>query len=475
MKKNILPVSAVIVVFYILTSFTAYANETNLELGDYIVLGHYNDEPIVWRYVLDDENGKLMFSDKILCSKSFDSIEKSYQTPTEGVWRYGYEDRPLIINDSTGEPFTEDEVGSHARFIERMGHIQGNNYWGDSNIRSWLNSSADAGEVKWLCGLAPEEVNFRNESGFLSNGNFSEAERSLIKSVVLETILDQVDSKQANSVNDKGMLTELLPEKVFLLDDEQLRDIIGNNDVLGDYIVKTLKRETDPHPCIWLRQPVTSLVMSGKIPYHGAHLLYLTLNFDKDDISIGITSSFGWGGIRPAFYLNEDGMYIVSGSGTETDPYVLAASPAYEESRVEIRTPHFDVMINGVKYSKDNEYPAIFYNNITYLPMTKEMEGFIGVTINEDSWFKTLKIDQIEVSKGNLEQKQGIQPTVNNAEIVDGFLITDSAPVCNKDQTYPILRFQDILYLPVTWDIAHDTLGWEYSFDENGLDIHTRQ
>ena len=43
-----------------------------LKIGDYILLGKYNDEPILWRYVVDDENGKMFLSDKILCVKFYD-------------------------------------------------------------------------------------------------------------------------------------------------------------------------------------------------------------------------------------------------------------------------------------------------------------------------------------------------------------------------------------------------------------------
>ena len=43
----------------------------SMQIGDYFSLGKYNDEPIIWRYVADDENGKLIVSDKVLCNKPF--------------------------------------------------------------------------------------------------------------------------------------------------------------------------------------------------------------------------------------------------------------------------------------------------------------------------------------------------------------------------------------------------------------------
>ena len=68
-----------------------------MQLGNYFILGKYNDEPIVWRYVADDQNGKLIVSDKILCFKPFGK----------------------------------------------------NNFWEESYIRRWLNSTKSEGEEIW--------------------------------------------------------------------------------------------------------------------------------------------------------------------------------------------------------------------------------------------------------------------------------------------------------------------------------------
>lgn len=56
-------------------SYVVFAAEVavsvqDLQIGDYFTLGEYNSEPIVWRYAADDDNGKLIVSDKILCIKT---------------------------------------------------------------------------------------------------------------------------------------------------------------------------------------------------------------------------------------------------------------------------------------------------------------------------------------------------------------------------------------------------------------------
>lgn len=134
-----------------------------IKAGDYILFGKYNNKPILWQCAYKDENGKLMVSDKSICSKAFDSV---------GMLK-----------------------GSHVHRYEHDRLLNVSNYWGDSNIRSWLNSKAPAGEVNWLCGNPPES--YGNEKGFLADGNFTQEERALIKTVKQRSILDGSDVRLA--------------------------------------------------------------------------------------------------------------------------------------------------------------------------------------------------------------------------------------------------------------------------------------
>ena len=92
--------------------------ETRVQLGDYIQLGSYDGEPILWRCVSVDENGPLMLSDRVLCDY-------------------------MPYDARTSENSTS---GSHRRSGYRSKY--GSNHWRDSDMRSWLNSDADAGQVE---------------------------------------------------------------------------------------------------------------------------------------------------------------------------------------------------------------------------------------------------------------------------------------------------------------------------------------
>ena len=70
MKKITRIAMLIFAVTILISTASAYADVVQpikeMQIGDYFILGKYNEEPIAWRYVADDENGKLIVSDKIV-------------------------------------------------------------------------------------------------------------------------------------------------------------------------------------------------------------------------------------------------------------------------------------------------------------------------------------------------------------------------------------------------------------------------
>ena len=127
---------------------TAHA-EVDIAIGEYVQMGSYAGVPIVWRCVSEDDNGALLLSDKVICSKPFDSA------------------------GSTGG-------GSRSRGKDKQNNIRmtfGSNYWGDSNIRCWLNSASAAGGVEWTCQNPPIAENIMAGANGISN-EYSDDETS---------------------------------------------------------------------------------------------------------------------------------------------------------------------------------------------------------------------------------------------------------------------------------------------------------
>ena len=290
--------SAVLTLCLLPLPVRAAGAETGVQLGDYIRLGSYDGEPILWRCVSVDENGPLMLSDKVLC----DSMPYDAQTS----------------ENSTS--------GSHRRSGYRSKY--GSNHWRDSDMRSWLNSDAKAGQVKWLCGNPPKDGYimgggaYDGKAGFL-NG-FTRDEAAAIKTVTQRSIVSHpeytagyIDASGADlpyntdidSVADgyEGAHYENITDKVFLLDVKQLCTVYEN--LVSYYIAQN---RNGVNWSYWLRTPVTDCNHD--------------MRYVSPQGSIGRDAPCkGYYGVRPAFYLDAAYYAVTSGSGTETDPYVGTA------------------------------------------------------------------------------------------------------------------------------------------------------
>ena len=133
---------------------------TEIEIGQCITLGTYLGEPIVWRCVAIDDNGPLMLSEEILCTKEYDASGKNSYYHSDG-WGW-----------------VREEAGS--------------NCWSDSNIRQWLNTS---GTVEYThC-----PPSYANEEGFMSGFTFHEL--YMIKSVTQKAYLNEWETKRSGYVN----------------------------------------------------------------------------------------------------------------------------------------------------------------------------------------------------------------------------------------------------------------------------------
>ena len=341
-RVTALLLSAVLTLCLLPLPVRAAGAEAGVQLGDYIQLGRYENEPILWRCVSVDENGPLMLSDRVLC----DSMPYDAQTS----------------ENSTS--------GSHRRSGYRSKY--GSNHWRDSDMRSWLNSDADAGQVKWLCGNPPRDGYilgggaYDGKAGFL-NG-FTRDEVAAIKTVTQRAIVSHpeytagyIDAPGADlpyntdigSVADgyEGAHYESITDKVFLPDVKQLHTVYEN---LGGYYIA--QNRNGVNWSYWLRTPVTDCNHD--------------MRYVSPQGSIGRDAPYkGYYGVRPAFYLDAAYYAVTSGSGTAADPYVGAApgkpadstplSPAERDTgdgNWDVDTETYLQVEMSERYTTDREY-----------------------------------------------------------------------------------------------------------------------
>lgn len=305
--KKILNALFIIICISLMFMATAYADDNDLiQDGTYVQMGQYNGEPILWRCVStqdDDENGKLILSDRILCYKMFDAPHED-----DKELRFGY------------------------------------GFWIDSNIRAWLNSDKNAGNIVWPNNNPPAQgkMPYDNENGFLSRDNFTDSEKSTMKSVSQWLILSAAQKEYVTNgienffqtnVNGTtkayesfhyGSISDLshieggmcrVTDTVFLMDEIQVYKLWKKHDAYSEPTEQAMNMYTNAYDIsysfnspyqYWLRTPWGGLA-----------------NFvDRSDVYT-MTSASGAKGVRPAFYLNEDNVKVLSGNGTWNDPYII--------------------------------------------------------------------------------------------------------------------------------------------------------
>ena len=344
------------------------ASKPDIKVGDYVKMGVYNNASILWRCVSIDNNGPLMLADKIVDTLAYDAK----------------------TNDNSNSK-------SHSRSYKRDDY--GSNYWKDSNMRSWLNSTAAEGKVDWLCGNPPKDgyvsgVGAYNEkAGFLNA--FSKSEIAAMKTVTQRSLVSHPEYNKgivngdANSdllyytdisyaaINYDSAYFETTTEKVFLLDVKQANAVWKN--LNGYYVAYNNDGMAWPY---WLRTPVTDcnhdmryISSSGQVGRYAPWYSDL--------------------GVRPAFYLDSEYFVTTSGSGSQSSPYIGSA-PNKQEDDYTISEPAEDAnpdwnvsteqsiqLTLGPWYSNDGKYSNPTIPVYTIQKTRSDTENMVVVVCGE--------------------------------------------------------------------------------------------
>ena len=369
MKKRLTAMFlSICLVFSLIPVSVQAASKPNIKIGDYVQMGKYNGSSILWRCVSIDADGPLMLADKIVDTLAYDAK----------------------TNDNSSSK-------SHSRSYKRDSY--GSNYWKDSNMRSWLNSTATAGKVDWLCGNPPKDGYvsgtgaYNNKAGFLNE--FSKAEIAAMKTVTQRSLVSHPEYNKgivegdANSdllyytdiseavANYDSSYFETTTEKVFLLDVKQANAVWRN--LKGYYVAYNNDGMAWPY---WLRTPVTDcnhdmryISSSGQVGRYAPWYSDL--------------------GVRPAFYLDSEYFVSASGNGSQSNPYVGSA-PSKQEDDYTISEPAEDPnpdwnvsteqsiqLTLGPWYSKDGKYSNPTIPVYTIQKTRSDLENMVVVVCGE--------------------------------------------------------------------------------------------
>ena len=146
--------------------------------------------------------------------------------------------------------------------------------------------------------------------------------------------------------------------------------------------------------------------------------------------------------------------------------------------------PKCNVTLNGVEIDNDyRQYPLLQYRDIVYFPMTYHDCRFLGVAAD---WLSEPESKLVVKKENILYEYYGYPSEDKNADSYEydyysGYGVNVATVEINgkkilstQEAEYPFLTFREVIYFPLTWELAHDELGWEYSYDdENGLVINS--
>ena len=359
---------SICLVFSLIPVSVQASSKPNIKIGDYVQMGKYNGSSILWRCVSIDADGPLMLADKIVDKLAYDAK----------------------TNDNSNSK-------SHSRSYKRDDY--GSNYWRDSNMRSWLNSTATAGKVDWLCGNPPKDgyvsgtSAYNNKAGFLNE--FSKSEIAAMKTVTQRSLVSHPEYNKgivegdANSdllyytdiseavANYDSSYFETTTEKVFLLDVKQANAVWKN--LKGYYVAYNNNGMAWPY---WLRTPVTDcnhdmryISSSGQVGRYAPWYSDL--------------------GVRPAFYLDSEYFVSSSGNGSQSNPYVGSA-PGKQEDDYTISEPAEDAnpdwnvsteqsiqLTLGPWYSNDGKYSNPTIPVYTIQKTRSDLENMVVVVCGE--------------------------------------------------------------------------------------------
>ncbi|MCM1190952.1 MAG: toll/interleukin-1 receptor domain-containing protein [Butyrivibrio sp.] len=176
----------------------AAAESYPVQVGDTLVFGSYNSEPIQWRVLrLEEQDGRqtaVLVSRYILTMKAFDAAESG---------KYNH--------DETGDYIS---MESEADFdMELQAYVRGDSSWRKSNIRTWLNAETELvsyeGQAPVSSAMSELHNGYQNEPGFLYH--FSAEE--------IKILVERECHTPGNALEEGEIVTR---DRVFLLSEAEL-------------------------------------------------------------------------------------------------------------------------------------------------------------------------------------------------------------------------------------------------------------
>lgn len=160
----------------------------------------------------------------------------------------------------------------------------------------------------------------------------------------------------------------------------------------------------------------------------------------------------------------------------------LVGAPAMATEAIsEVVVARDSIIINCEEYNTKSykandmilcEYPMILYKDITYIPLTYYNCTLLGIDLILSDY--EIKLEKAAFEKPREYLKD--QSEENYEEVkkvkISPFILNIRGQEYNDDE-YPALFYNDIVYLPLTWNVVNNIMQWDFTFNEKGIELYT--
>ncbi|MFA5527030.1 MAG: transglycosylase SLT domain-containing protein [Peptostreptococcales bacterium] len=155
-----------------------------------------------------------------------------------------------------------------------------------------------------------------------------------------------------------------------------------------------------------------------------------------------------------------------------------------QEPEVAIEFKKFDgvevydrgINVNGQKINSYHSlYSFVVHNDIVYLPATYGNGQIFGLDINWNEENSQLHIENTKVKQGNYKEPW-MKHNLKQFDMTTYMYKVNINGKSYQSLEYPILEYNRIAYIPLTYEIVNDYLHWDYCFDTDmGIYISTNK
>lgn len=311
-----LVVAAICIIMYFCKKGTEVLPDVSVlpALGDHVWFGTYLGEPIEWRVIGVENNGKaVMIAENILTMKAFNAADSG----------------SFNCDDENNDYWSIHETEAD-RDLELQAYVRGNSCWAVSDLRTWLNSDKENvvydGTGPVAVAMSEHKNGYANEPGFLKG--FTVQEREALVATENVTKPNALGTEEVHS-------TDL----VYLLSQDELSWLIEadvnirakptaqavDQDQTSWYNMFSLQFGVEEY-LWWLREPVEGMASNCYIVDNG-----YTSRLLRDDKPVGLEGI----GVRPVVKVDTQKIALSYIEGENIEAEKTKESGASEVNRSE--------------------------------------------------------------------------------------------------------------------------------------------